>query len=67
MILPDLVLGKPGACWTTSGEANGPIFSRTVEKLFSKISFGELVVIDRGKNYSLQLNHFQFRNQYPRQ
>lgn len=33
MILPDLVLGRPGACWITSGVANGPIFSRTENNL----------------------------------
>lgn len=29
IILPDLVFGKPGAYWITSGMAKGPIFSRT--------------------------------------
>lgn len=34
MILPDLVFGSAGACWMTSGCANGPILSRTVETYF---------------------------------
>lgn len=31
IILPDLVFGKAGACWMTSGWANGPILSRTIQ------------------------------------
>ena len=29
MILPERVLGRPGANWMTSGRANGPISDRT--------------------------------------
>jgi len=33
IIFPDLVLGRLGANWRTSGVANPPIFPRTVYKI----------------------------------
>lgn len=46
IIFPDLVFGSPGACWITSGIANGPIFSRTeMKKIYEICYIGNVISI----------------------